>query len=60
MEVLDRPVRKNNAEVHFKLGFLDFGFFNKVYNALPVLRMEPTKENSLFDASSSGLMSCIR
>src|SRR5260370_33426547 len=44
VEVLDRSVRKNNAVVHLKLGFLDFGSFKKVHNALPVLRMEPTKE----------------
>src|SRR5216684_2340487 len=44
VEVLDRSVRKNNAVVHLKLGFLDFSSFKKVHNALPVLRMEPTKE----------------
>jgi hypothetical protein len=44
VEVLDRSVRMNNAGVHLKLGFLDFGSFKKVHNALSVLRMEPTKE----------------
>src|SRR5258708_20638638 len=44
VEVLDRSLRKNNAVVPLKLGFLEFGSFKKVHNALPVLRMELTKE----------------
>src|SRR5437016_1135818 len=44
VEVLDCSVRKNNAVVHLKLGFLDFGSFKKVHNALPILRMERSKE----------------
>src|ERR1700730_13620140 len=44
VEVLDRSVRENDAVVHLKLCFLDFGSFKNVHNALPILRMEPTKE----------------
>jgi len=44
MEVFDRSVRKNDAVVHLKVGFLDFGFFKEVYNTLAVLRMELIKE----------------
>src|SRR6202165_707261 len=43
VEVLDRSVRKNNAVVHLKLGFLDFGSLKKVLNALPIFRMERTQ-----------------
>src|ERR1700688_2523679 len=44
VEVFDRSVRKKNAVVHLKVGFLDFGSLKKVHNALAVLRMELTKE----------------
>src|SRR6267154_2872965 len=44
VEMLDRSVRKNNAVVHFKLGFLDFGSSKKVHNPLPILRMEFAKK----------------
>src|SRR5579863_2112699 len=44
VEVPDRSIRKKNAVVHLKLFFLDFGFFKKVHNALPIFRMEPAKE----------------
>jgi len=44
VEMLDRSVRKNNAVVHLKLGFLDFGSSKKVHNPLPILRMEFAKK----------------
>jgi len=43
VEVLDGSVGKNNTMVYLMIGFLDFAFFKKFLNALPVLTMNPAK-----------------
>ena len=43
MEVFDRFVGKNDAVVHLKISFFDFGLFKQFHNALTVIGVKPTK-----------------